>query len=84
MNYGKTDRRRNIDGLNVGERAVLALWDDGVPIERIARHLSVSRSYAANAVSQYCGNEEDRNHRTAMRRGSQVLLTRLQAAGGHR
>ena len=71
------------DGLNVGERSILDLWDDGWSIQRIAA-TGISRKYVKDTISLYDSVDEARDLQRSAVVGSQLLAAAVIAAGGHR
>lgn len=72
-------------GLTPGELAVMNRFELGYTAGDIASELCISTARAAAIISTFDDNPAHDRHREALiRRGSQRLLKRLEAAGGHR
>jgi hypothetical protein len=71
------------DGLSVGERSILDLWDDGWSIQRIAA-TGISHKYVKDTISLYDSVDEARDLQRSAVVGSQLLAAAVIAAGGHR
>lgn len=67
------------DSLARGERAVLELWDEGVPMHRIARRLDMSRKRVGSIVTSLTGDDDHRRHRKAMVDSNTAFLAALQS-----
>ncbi len=67
---------RSLDGLNVREREVLALWDAGRTLDQIAVETGYPRKLVQNYVSMFAGGS-DGGFGAMVRRGSAALLDAL-------
>lgn len=74
-----------ISGLYAGEQAVMSRYDLGWSEKEIASDLDISLARTRAIISTFDDNPAHDRHREArIKRGSQRLLRRLHAAGGHR
>lgn len=48
-----TNRPVGYDGLNDNERSVLALWDQGVPVDRIVKQTGLSRAFVLQVTGEF-------------------------------
>lgn len=72
-------------GMTPGEEAVMSRFDLGHSEMDIAAELEITIARARAIISAFDSNPaHDRHREGRIRRGSQRLLARLQAAGGHR
>lgn len=66
-----------MSGTTPTETRILAMWDDGISIERIARQLELRRETVADCVSLYHDSGDNARERNAMIAASANLLSAL-------
>lgn len=71
-----------MNGLTRTESAIMALWDEGLPVRRIAGRLGIDRHTVDRIVSSYHSGPEQPRHLAAMAAGSRELARAIAQARG--